>query len=53
MTFLAAIGKRNKLLMEVITRSIDLSYLENIRKEMPLWDQRRPEVYGKINNHAQ
>lgn len=24
---------------------IDLSYLARIRKEMPLWDQRRPEVY--------
>ncbi|KAK9894087.1 putative NIT2-nitrilase [Cystobasidium minutum MCA 4210] len=28
---------------------IDLSYLQRIRKEMPLWDQRRPEVYKQVH----
>lgn len=38
-------------LMMTCDDSIDLEYMAKIRKEMPLWDQRRPEVYGKINNH--
>ena len=32
-------------LRTLFSHSIDLDYLHKIRKEMPLWDQRRPEVY--------
>ncbi|KDN37024.1 putative NIT2-nitrilase [Tilletiaria anomala UBC 951] len=28
--------------------NIDLDLLENVRKEMPLWEQRRPDVYSTI-----
>lgn len=30
----------------IITADIDLSVLKNVRENMPLWEQRRPDIFG-------
>lgn len=32
----------------IITAEVDLSALEQIRKEIPLWDQRRYDIYPQL-----
>lgn len=35
---------------DVCVAEVDLSYLQSVRSNMPVWEHRRPDLYGEIQN---
>lgn len=37
---------------DIAVAEIDLSYLKSVRERMPVWEHRRPDVYGQVGRPA-
>ena len=48
----AVIAQASDVTDQVVYADIDLEYLKQVRQGMPVWNHRRPEIYGDLPSIA-